>query len=99
MRLYRKMQDYLLSPSKGKISRLTLGMIFAGGFLSLYGLDSLKKEVRGLDRELNNRTIQQEIVSGIYQMRVIELTRENQRLKKQMGMEDYPKIKKFPIKI
>ena len=99
MRLYKKIQDYLLSSPKEKISRLTLGMIFAGGFLSLYGLDSLKKEVRGLDRELNNRTIQQEIVSGIYQMRVIELTRENQRLKKQMGMEDYPKIKKFPIKI
>ena len=99
MRLYKKIQDYLLSSPKEKMSRLNLGMIFAGGFLSLYGLDSLKKEVRGLDRELNNRTIQQEIVSGIYQMRVIELTRENQRLKKQMGMEDYPKIKKFPIKI
>ena len=99
MRLYKKIQDYLLSPSKEKISRLTLGMIFAGGFLSLYGLDSLKEEAGRLERELNYKKIQQEIVSGIYQMRVIELTRENQRLKKQMGMEDYPKIKKFPIKI
>ena len=99
MRLYKKIQDYLLSSPKEKISRLTLGMIFAGGFLSLYGLDSLKKEAGRLERELNYKKIQQEIVSGIYQMKVIELTRENQRLKKQMGMEDYPKIKKFPIKI
>ena len=53
MRLYKKIQDYLLSPSKEKISRLTLGMIFAGGFLSLYGLDSLKEEAGRLERELN----------------------------------------------
>jgi len=104
MRLYKKIQDYLLSSPKEKISRLTLGIIFAGGFLSLYGLDSLMKETGRLERkyrELNIRTIQQEIAFRISQNELIELARENLKLREKYKMKnrDYSEIKKFPVKI